>query len=189
MSEIFFILYMRINNNISHVPIKIDPQTYPFLTKYLKDNGYGWTIFQIVKPRLLFGLVKKIEFKGKIVEHHIRGYTSGMIETEFELCRLSDVFNHLTTKSYSAHNKMIEILNNLRIEYNINEEIRKIYDENNSNEFPRDIMEFPRWLFVGVLFWTPLGVIWRIGYEFKKLLNSKFVKKRAERQNKLISAD
>ncbi|MHA2253285.1 MAG: hypothetical protein ACXAD7_23185 [Candidatus Kariarchaeaceae archaeon] len=173
----------------SHVPLKIDPEDYPRFQQYLRENGFKWTPFQIVKPQQLFGVVKKDEFIGKKVEHHIRGYVNGTIETEFELSRLSNVFNHLTTRSYSAHRKMIEILETLKIDYQIDENLMNFYDLHAEVGFTRDFMEFPRWLFAGVIFWTPLGIIWRVWYEVRNWISMRFLKQQENKPEKLTLAD
>ncbi|MHA2401808.1 MAG: hypothetical protein ACXADH_02365 [Candidatus Kariarchaeaceae archaeon] len=173
----------------SHVPVKISPEFFPKLRTHLMTEGYHWTLFQIVKPKQLFGVVKKMTYENQLVEHHIRGYLDGELEAEFELCRLSNIINHLTTTSYSAHHKLMDILTNINVKYHIDKELMSLYDTHARNDFPRDFMEFPKWLFGGVLFWTPLGVLWRIGYEFKQWLKRRLDKQNLQRTENIPIAD
>ncbi len=161
----------------SHIPIKINTRDIQQVKLHFIREGYRGTFLQILKPKQLWGIVKKVPYNGKIIEHHIRCYVDGTITTEYEFCRVDDMWNHLTTESYSAHEKLIEILDELGINFQIDNELREKYNKFADNTFPKKYSEFFIWLFEGVIFWTPLGYLWKFGYNTKLWLQHFFVKK------------
>jgi len=164
----------------SHVPVYISNADIPLFKEYLSKNGYYWTILQVIKPKQIHGSVKKIERKERLVENHVRIYIDGRIESEFEVCRVQNMWEHLTTCSYSAHEYIIELLDKLGIHYTIDQNLRTFYNENAADDYPKDNMEFFRWLFGGVIVWTPLGLFWRVGHEIKNLFRGKNLNKNEE---------
>lgn len=155
-----------------HVPVFIDKEDIMKLRNYLASNGYEWVFLQIVKPRQIIGMVKPIIRKEKNIEHHIRVFTNGKITSEFELPRVKEMWLHLTSLSYSAHEKVIDFLNEINIEYKVDEKLRERYNREAEDDYPRDHMDFLRWLFGGVIFWSPLGYLWRFGYNIKNKIKS-----------------
>lgn len=153
-----------------HVEIKIDPNDIEYLSFYLKKNGYKNTLFQVVKPYQIFGLVKQVEYNEHIVEHHIRAYANGTVTTEIELRRIEDMWLHLTSKSRSAHERVIHTLEELSIDYSIDDDLRSYYNDNIYSGFPRDYTEFFRWFFIGVCFHTPLGYLWKLSQWLRQYL-------------------
>ncbi|MHA2503682.1 MAG: hypothetical protein ACXAE3_12520 [Candidatus Kariarchaeaceae archaeon] len=150
-----------------HVPIGIHPENIEQFRVYLESQGYRDTFFQLRKPRQLFGYIKEVKHGDKEVEHHVRCYTDGTILTEVELKRIDEMWLHLTSRSISAHEKVIPMLETLDIDYTIDGQLRTVYREYGPEGFVRDHMEFFRWLVYGVIFWMPLGYLWMFSQNLK----------------------
>jgi len=146
-----------------HIPIKLESLAdISNLEESLGNRGYKWTLLQIIKPGQIFGMVKEIEYRNQVVDHHIRCYSNGVITSEIELRRVQDLWLHLTSHSISAHEYVIKILEQEDLEYHCDEDLRRLFQLYGPTEFVRDYLEFFRWLFYGVLFWTPLGYLWKL---------------------------
>ena len=150
-----------------HVPVTIGPEKIWDFKTHLEAVGYVDTFYQIRKPRQMFGYIKIVEFEGREVEHHVRCFTSGKITTEVELKRIDEMWLHLTTRSISAHERVIKMLEELGIEYKVDQTLRERYALEGPREFVRDHMEFFRWLVYGVFFWSPLGYLWMFGQNIR----------------------
>ena len=155
-----------------HVPLFIKKEDIPKFKGYLASNGFEWVFLQIVKPKQIVGMVKPIVRKNKNIEHHVRVFTNGKITSEFELPRVEEMWLHLTSLSYSAHETIINFLESINVEYEVDDELRERYNLEAEDDYPRDHMDFLRWLFGGVLFWSPLGYLWKFGYNLKKKFKS-----------------
>ncbi len=151
----------------NHVPINIDSNDIDKFNEVLHNRGYRSIFLQIIKPRQIIGRVKPIIRNDKSIEHHVRVFVDGTITSEYELPRVDQMWAHITTVSYSSHEQVIEFLEEANIDYTVDEELRKRYNEEAIDDYPVDYMEFVYWFFAGVLFWTPLGYIWRFFYNIK----------------------
>ena len=156
----------RSKNLPDHIPIEISPEEIPRFKQQLLKMGYATTFYQIRKPRQLFGYIIARSHGGREVEHHVRCFTNGKILTEVELKRLDEMWLHLTSRSISAHELVIEILEEIGIQYSIDTDLRDLYKEFGPKVFVRDYWEFFRWLIFGVIFWSPLGYIWIAFHKF-----------------------
>jgi hypothetical protein len=88
----------------------------------LKNEGFSDTIFQIVKPNQVFGLVMKID---EIWEMHVRGFEDGHLEPEIEVSR--EYIEHLDPKyryTEPAIDVLTEILDRYSIPYETSEHKR-----------------------------------------------------------------
>lgn len=151
----------------NHVPIFISRKDIGKFENYLISKGYNSIFLQIIKPRQIVGRVKPVVRKGIPSEHHVRVFTDGKITSEFELPRVDQMWAHLTTVSYSSHEKVIEFLDDANISFSVDKELRDRYNREGIDGYPKDNMEFFIWLFAGVMFWTPLGYIWRFYHTIK----------------------
>ena len=171
----------------NHVPLMIDPKEIARYKDYLIEQGYTWTFLQIVRPKQLWGIVKKCERNGRVIEHHVRAFTDGTVQSEYEQCRVEDMWEHLTTVSYSAHERVMEHFEELKIDFEFDQKLRERYNQEADSSFPKRYMEFIEWLFAGVIFWTPLGYIWHFGYNMKNKFKKKISKKSIKSQNKALN--
>jgi hypothetical protein len=169
--------FKLVNNKLpNHVPLVIDPLEIARYKAYLIEQGYTWTFLQIVKPKQLWGIVKKCQRNGRLIEHHVRAFTNGTVQSEYEQCRVEDMWEHLTTVSYSAHERVMGHFEELKIDYKLDQKLREKYNKEADATFPKRYMEFIEWLFAGVIFWTPLGYIWHFYYNMKNKFRKRFSK-------------
>lgn len=145
----------------SHVPIFIDVRNLQKIVDYILNLGFYYTKLQVIYPGVIYGRVITADFEGTEVDLHFRCFKSGKIEAEYEHRRLKSMRKHLTTKSYSAHEWVIEMLEHLDIEFSIDEDLRKQYNDEIPRDFPHQPFRWLHWLVVLCLFVSTAGVIWR----------------------------
>jgi hypothetical protein len=94
------------------------------LHNYLLKSGFKSTVWQLVFPGQIAGLIKSVKIKGSDAnEYHIRFYKDGTIDCELEVHRWS--FKHWSGERKSGIDG-IEVLNNIiNNELNINSELVK----------------------------------------------------------------
>ncbi len=112
----------------------------------LNQLGFKFTIFQILRPSVIYSKIKPMKFNGLEVEMHVRIYTDGKILCEFEPKRLRNVFSHLFTRSYSAHEQMISWLEEWNVKYHVDMGKRYQYNTYFPKGFPPSTKEFFVWL-------------------------------------------
>ncbi|MCY3412299.1 MAG: hypothetical protein INQ03_11750 [Candidatus Heimdallarchaeota archaeon] len=173
----------------NHVPVYISQKDIERFSEHLTNEGYEWIFLQIIKPRQLVGRVKTITRKSKVIEHHVRVFTNGKITTEFELPRVEEMWEHITTVSYSAHERLISMLEEAGIAYTVDESLRTRYNNEAIDDYPKDHMEFVYWFFAGVLFWTPLGYIWRFFYNINLKRKKTSKKERSSDTKQQVGAE
>lgn len=168
---------MSSNGLPEHIPIYVQKCALPAFWDELKDRGFRNTFFQIVSPRQIYGKITTINFDGIESELHIRCLVNGSeyvrIIGEFEPKRLGNVVQHLSKHSYSAHEYIIDTLGNLGINFQVDQSTRLHYNENRSKKFIKQKYKFFNWLFVGVFFTLPRGIMWRIYFEITSRIKKK----------------
>lgn len=157
----------------NHVPINISQKDIPKFKEYLILENYRWVFLQVVKPKQIVGRVTDLSRNGIQIEHHVRVFTDGTITSEYELPRVDQMWLHLTTVSYSAHERIIDMLEEIGIDYQLDEKLRLRYNTEAVDNYPRRYMEFLDWLLIGVIFWSPLGYIWKFYYKMKNKILEK----------------
>lgn len=145
----------------SHVPIFIDPNKIKKIERHLLKLGFYDTFLQVIYPGVVLGRVQTIEFEGMTTEFHFRCFKNGKIEAEFEPQRIKSMKDHLTRKSYSGHEYVIQILQELNIEYEIDSDLQYIYNKMVPKEFTYQRFRWMHWLFYLCLIVSPIGLAWR----------------------------
>lgn len=155
-----------------HVPVFIDVDNFDLLGDTLNKLGFRYTPFQIMNPGQIYAKILTTTFNNNEVELHVRCYHDGKLEAEYEPKRLGNIVQHLSRRSYSAHEFLIASLEALGIEKKVDQQLRERYNVNFPKEFPKQKWKFFHWFFISCMVVFPLGIIWRIQWEIKKKLKS-----------------
>lgn len=151
-----------------HVSIFFDVENFELLRAELDARGFRNTPFQIINPGQIYAKIIQVTFNNSDVELHVRCYYDGKLEAEYEPKRLGNIVQHLSRRSYSAHEFLIECLNLLGIDYKVDQQLRERYNANFPKDFPKQRWKFFYWFFISCLIIYPLGVLWQIQWKIKQ---------------------
>ena len=122
----------------------------------LLTEGFKDTLFQMVKPGQVFGLVKDV---GDAWQYHVRGFENGHLESEFEIRR--HFLEHPGT-SRPATEELCRILDQHNIPYNWEGQLTAPIQV--KTEPPGTLTDWRPWVAIGVALAAAIG-IW---YLFKR---------------------
>ena len=172
-----------------HVSVFIDVQNFDLLRAELSMLGFRNTPFQIMNPGQIYAKILPTTFNNNDVELHVRCYHDGKLEAEYEPKRLGNIIQHLSRRSYSAHEFLIESLNHLNIEHVVDQQIRERYNSKFPKEFPKQKWKFFHWFFISSMIIYPLGILWRIQWEIKKKLRSRTSSDKSEEKGSPVTGN
>ncbi len=172
-----------------HVSVFIDVENFDLLRTDLGKEGFRYTPLQIINPGQIYAKIMPTTFNGDDVELHVRCYHDGKLEAEYEPKRLGNIVQHLSRRSYSAHEYLIKHLTILGIGFQVDQQLRERYNATFPMDFPKQRFKFFHWLFISCLFIFPLGVIWRTQWEIKRKWKSMTETKESKVTNIPISGD
>ncbi len=134
-----------------HVSVYISPKDSPALVEHLNGLGFIPPALQVPKLHVVFSKIIRTTFNGLDAELHLRVFSNGKIEAEYEPPRLAHWLSHIFRRSYSAHEYIISTLEELGIKYAVDELTRQLYNDVFPKEFPFVLSEFYQFIMGGVI--------------------------------------
>lgn len=134
-----------------HVSIHVSPHDIDKLVDRFNMLGFYPPRFQIPKWHVVFSKITTTKFNDLDAELHVRIFSNGKLEAEYEPPRVKKWLDHIFRRSYSAHEYLIGMLEEMGIEYIVDEHSRSLYNEVFPKKFPFVFSEFYHFITGGLL--------------------------------------